>query len=88
MNMSTIRTTITAAFAVAVISSGTLLAATTSSQAGGYHGGYKGGYGGGYNSGYHHNYNYQYVYQPRCFWTKVKVWDYHGWHWEKVKVCN
>jgi hypothetical protein len=80
--MSTIRSTIAAAFTVAAISSGTLLAATTSSQAGGYYGGYHGGHG------YNHNYNYQYVYKPRCYWTKVKVWDYYGWHWEKVKVCN
>ncbi|MCB1462255.1 MAG: hypothetical protein KDJ90_07450 [Nitratireductor sp.] len=42
----------------------------------GYHGGYYGGNG------------YGYVYQPRCWWTKRKVWSYYGWHWQKVRVCR
>jgi hypothetical protein len=82
--MSTIRSTVSAALAVAVISASALFATTGSSMAGGY--GYGYGYGNGYGNGYGHG--YQLVYQPRCHWTKVKVWTHYGWQWQKIKVCN
>jgi hypothetical protein len=74
--MSTIRSTVSAAIAVAVISASALFATTGSSMAGGYGYGYGNGYG------------YQLVYQPRCYWTKVKVWTHYGWQWQKIKVCD
>jgi hypothetical protein len=76
--MSTIRSTISAAIAVSVISASALFATTGSSMAGGYGYGYGNGYG----------YGYQLVYQPRCYWTKVKVWTHYGWQWQKIKVCD
>ncbi len=76
-----------AAVAIAVLSGSALVSTTATSQAGGY--GYNNHHG--YNNHGYNNYGYKYSYnhyQPRCFWTKVKVHGYNGWHWEKVKVCN
>ena len=72
------RKTLTAAIAVAAISGSALLATSTASQAGYYGGGY------GYNGGYHGGYSYA----PSCFYKKVKVHGYYGWHWKRVRVCH
>ena len=68
-----IRKTITAALAVAVISTSAMMVTATNSQAGGYYNG--GGYG--------------HVYYPHhCYWKKIKVWGYYGYFWKKIKVCH
>ncbi len=86
--MNMFRKSAVAAIAIAVLSTSALVTTTASSQAGGYghkqHHGYNNH---GYNGYGHGNYGYTY-YKPHCFWTKVKVHGYNGWHWEKVKVCN
>jgi len=83
-----IRKTVSAALTAAVIAGSALIATTGASFAGGYGGyGYGGGYG--YNHGYNHRQTYRTgYYQPRCFYKKVKVHGYYGWHWERVRVCN
>jgi len=52
--------------------SGSALFASSAPSQAGY-------YGYGYQGGYH---------QPKCYYKKIKVWDYYGWHWEKVQVCE
>ncbi len=54
-----------------------MFASASASQAGYYGGGYGGGYG--YNNHY---------YQPACFYKKIKVWGYYGYHWKTIKVCH
>ena len=70
------RKTLAAALTVATLTGSALFASTTASQAGYYGGGYGGYYGGGYGGGYH------------CFYKKVKVHGYYGWHWKKIRVCG
>ncbi len=69
--------TLNTALAVAVLAGSAMFASASASQAGYYGGGYGGGYG--YNNHY---------YQPACFYKKIKVWGYYGYHWKTVKVCH
>ncbi len=66
--------TLATALTVAVLAGSAFATSTTQSQAGYYGGHYGGGYG--------------YVYAPKCFWKKVKVHGYYGWHWKKIRVCH
>jgi hypothetical protein len=66
--------TLATALTVAVLAGSAFATSTTQSQAGYYGGHYGGGYG--------------YVYTPKCFWKKVKVHGYYGWHWKKIRVCH
>ncbi len=69
--------TLNTALAIAVLAGSAMFASASASQAGYYGGGYGGGYG--YNNHY---------YQPSCFYKKIKVWGYYGYHWKTVKVCH
>ena len=69
-----IRKTLAAALTVATLTGSALFATTTASQAGYYGGGYGGYYGGGY--------------VQHCFYKKVKVRGYYGWHWKRIRVCG
>ena len=73
-----IRKTLTTILTVAAISSSAMFATATASNAGGYYGGYYGGYGKHYGWGYH----------KKCFYKKVKVHGYYGWHWKKIRICH
>ena len=65
--------TIASALTVAVLAGSAMFASTSASQAGYYGGHY--GYN-NYYGGYH------------CFYKKVKVWGYYGYHWKRIKVCG
>ena len=73
-----IRKTVTTALTVAVLAGSAMFASTAASNAGGY-------YGGGYYGGGH---GYGYGYAKHCFYKKVKVHGYYGWHWKRIKVCH
>jgi hypothetical protein len=85
--MNMIRKTITTALTVAVLGASAMMATTVSSEAG-FHGG-KGHHNKHHNRhrhlghGYGHDFGYGY-----CYWKKIKVWDYYGFHWEKVRICG
>lgn len=84
--MNMFRKSAAAAIAIAVLSGSALVSTTVSSQAGNKH---HQRHHNNHNNHNNYNYNYDYsYYQPHCFWKKVKVWDYHGYHWEKVQVCR
>ena len=69
--------TIAAALTVAVLATSATFATTNASQAG-YYGGYHKGYG----------YGYGYKFRKHCYWKKIKVWGYYGYHWKKIRVCH
>jgi len=76
-----IRKTLSAALAVAVLSTAALTATAAPSLAGHKHHGHHGHH-------FKHKFKYKYVYNDYCFWKKVKVYGHYGWHWEKVWVCR
>ncbi len=64
--------TLSTAVAVAVLSGSAMFATSSASQAHGYK---------------HYGYS-NYYYQPYCFYKKIKVWGYYGYHWKRIKVCR
>ncbi len=64
--------TLSTAIAVAVLAGSAMLATSSVSQAHGYK---------------HYGYS-NYYYQPHCFYKKIKVWGYYGYHWKRIKVCR
>ena len=67
--------TLATALTVAVLAGSATFATTNASQAG-YYGGHYGGYG------------YGYKFRRHCFYKKIKVWGYYGYHWKKIRVCH
>lgn len=66
------KNTVAAALTIAVLAASAILATSAPSQAGYYGGHY------GHNHGYRHN----------CFYKRIKVWGYYGYHWKRVRVCR
>lgn len=66
------KNTLAAVLTIAVLAASATLATTTPSRAGYYGGQY------GYGHGYRH----------KCFYKRIKVWGYYGYHWKRVRVCR
>lgn len=79
----TMKQTMLAFAAAAVVATGALTATASTAEAGHKH--FK-----VYKPFKHHNFYHKRVYFPRhygCFWKKTKVWTYHGPVWVSKKVC-